>query len=134
MFALTGLRLGKDEQFSNWESRPLREPQILYAATDAYCLLDVFNIMKSRAECLNVNVDEMVVKLIKKSAGTSTVEDGNGKGRRTMHMVLDLELLKGTCHRTSPDTIVSPFLNPKSASEIKIVCDSMLPCKCRFKL
>lgn len=36
-----GKIVDKTEQFSNWEKRPLKSPQVLYAAADAYCLLDI---------------------------------------------------------------------------------------------
>lgn len=37
---LLGLCLDKTEQLSDWTKRPLRETQTLYAALDAYCLVD----------------------------------------------------------------------------------------------
>ncbi|NWI91350.1 MUT7 Exonuclease, partial [Pitta sordida] len=37
-----GKPLDKTEQLSNWEKRPLREEQILYAASDAFCLLEIY--------------------------------------------------------------------------------------------
>uniref|UniRef100_K7E1H7 3'-5' exonuclease domain-containing protein n=1 Tax=Monodelphis domestica TaxID=13616 RepID=K7E1H7_MONDO len=42
---LLGKPLDKREQLSNWEKRPLREEQILYAASDAYCLLEVYEVL-----------------------------------------------------------------------------------------
>ncbi|XP_007945268.1 exonuclease mut-7 homolog [Orycteropus afer afer] len=40
-----GKPLDKAQQLSNWDLRPLREEQLVYAATDAYCLLDVYKVL-----------------------------------------------------------------------------------------
>ncbi|XP_040081584.1 exonuclease mut-7 homolog [Oryx dammah] len=37
-----GKPLDKTQQLSNWDRRPLGEGQLVYAAADAYCLLEVF--------------------------------------------------------------------------------------------
>nr|KAF6269041.1 exonuclease 3'-5' domain containing 3 [Myotis myotis] len=37
-----GKPLDKSQQLSNWNRRPLAEGQLLYAAADAYCLLEVY--------------------------------------------------------------------------------------------
>ncbi|GFY42115.1 exonuclease mut-7 homolog [Trichonephila inaurata madagascariensis] len=39
---ILGRHLNKGEQFSNWEQRPLRENQIIYASLDAFCLLMIY--------------------------------------------------------------------------------------------
>ncbi|OQV23524.1 putative Exonuclease mut-7-like protein [Hypsibius exemplaris] len=40
---LLGAPLSKLERMSNWEGRPMREAQIVYAATDAHCLIEVYD-------------------------------------------------------------------------------------------
>ncbi|KAM6170163.1 exonuclease mut-7 homolog [Rhynchocyon petersi] len=40
-----GRPLDKTQQLSNWSRRPLREQQLIYAATDAYCLLEVYRAL-----------------------------------------------------------------------------------------
>lgn len=39
---LLGLKLDKSEQLSNWQSRPLRKNQIVYAAMDAVVVVELF--------------------------------------------------------------------------------------------
>ncbi|ORX62949.1 hypothetical protein DM01DRAFT_1403358 [Hesseltinella vesiculosa] len=36
------MSMNKKQQISNWEKRPLTEEQAIYAACDAYCLLDIY--------------------------------------------------------------------------------------------
>ncbi|XP_063265501.1 exonuclease mut-7 homolog isoform X3 [Prinia subflava] len=52
-----GKPLDKREQLSNWEKRPLREEQILYAASDAYCLLEIYERLCKDPESFGLGSD-----------------------------------------------------------------------------
>ncbi|NXX49083.1 MUT7 Exonuclease, partial [Tricholaema leucomelas] len=52
-----GKPLDKAQQMSNWERRPLREQQILYAASDAYCLLEVYEKLCKDPESFGLSSD-----------------------------------------------------------------------------
>ncbi|NXM76407.1 MUT7 Exonuclease, partial [Serilophus lunatus] len=52
-----GKPLDKTEQLSNWEKRPLREEQILYAASDAYCLLEIYERLCKDPESFGLSSD-----------------------------------------------------------------------------
>jgi ribonuclease D len=43
---LLGIRVSKRQRLSNWEAQVLSEGQILYAATDAWVSLEIYNKMK----------------------------------------------------------------------------------------
>lgn len=57
-----GKRLKKLDQFSNWERRPLRESQIIYAALDAYCLIEVYEAIKSQCNRIGISFAEVLHK------------------------------------------------------------------------
>ncbi|KAF4524851.1 hypothetical protein B566_EDAN014702, partial [Ephemera danica] len=50
VFLCLGKSLNKDNQFSNWERRPLRDSQKQYAALDAFCLLEVYQMLERCCE------------------------------------------------------------------------------------
>ncbi|CAI0397494.1 unnamed protein product [Linum tenue] len=45
---ILGISLSKELQCSDWSCRPLTEEQKTYAATDAHCLLQIFNIFEEK--------------------------------------------------------------------------------------
>uniref|UniRef100_A0A803VHZ8 Exonuclease 3'-5' domain containing 3 n=1 Tax=Ficedula albicollis TaxID=59894 RepID=A0A803VHZ8_FICAL len=64
-----GKPLDKTEQLSNWEKRPLREEQILYAASDAYCLLEIYERLCKDPESFGLGsnlIDSLMGKQSKK--------------------------------------------------------------------
>ncbi|KAK3087840.1 hypothetical protein FSP39_011359 [Pinctada imbricata] len=52
-----GKPLNKAEQMSDWERRPLRQPQIIYAALDAYVLIEVYQVLTDTARRERMNID-----------------------------------------------------------------------------
>ncbi|KAJ2953655.1 hypothetical protein O0L34_g1271 [Tuta absoluta] len=54
-----GLPLDKTEQCSNWEIRPLRSTQIIYAALDAYVLIEIYNYLQKLCIEQGIDYDEI---------------------------------------------------------------------------
>ncbi len=40
---ILGIRISKSQQLTNWEAESLTEPQMIYAATDAWASLEIYN-------------------------------------------------------------------------------------------
>ncbi|XP_053138004.1 exonuclease mut-7 homolog isoform X2 [Hemicordylus capensis] len=64
-----GKPLDKTEQLSNWERRPLREEQILYAASDAYCLLEIYAKLHEDPTAFSLDSDFMATLLKETGSG-----------------------------------------------------------------
>lgn len=55
-----GKKLDKSNQFSNWENRPLRQEQRLYAALDAYCLIEIYDVIQRQCEKAGIHFNELI--------------------------------------------------------------------------
>lgn len=42
-----GVKISKSQRLSNWEAQELTEPQLLYAATDAWICLEIYNKLRN---------------------------------------------------------------------------------------
>ncbi|KAF7381207.1 hypothetical protein HZH68_016082 [Vespula germanica] len=58
-----GAKLNKLDQFSNWEQRPLRESQIIYAALDAYCLLEIYTTLSQECEHTDIPFQDICTEI-----------------------------------------------------------------------
>ncbi|TKR92985.1 hypothetical protein L596_007527 [Steinernema carpocapsae] len=58
--AVTGRRMKKTEQRSNWDRRPLRKEQMDYAAMDVITVIEIYDKLKKAAESEHINFEECV--------------------------------------------------------------------------
>ena len=74
-----GKSLNETYQISDWMNRPLNEHQIVYAATDAYCLLQIYNKIKQNFETSSFcrNGQSSIVEFYK-----NRVDSSDGKKRK----------------------------------------------------
>ncbi|XP_018564099.1 exonuclease mut-7 homolog [Anoplophora glabripennis] len=110
-----GRPLDKSDQFSNWEKRPLRESQIEYAALDAFCLIQVYDVLKKSCEDAEFPFEENCYSLMtnEKMARKKPKKVGNKKKQNDTP---NKEVVQPA----------SPQSTPVPACKIKVVCDTML--------
>ncbi|XP_055681549.1 exonuclease mut-7 homolog [Lutzomyia longipalpis] len=69
VYLCLGKQLDKSNQFSNWEKRPLRQDQINYAALDAFCLLEIFDVLEGILTRMGYDFGEFINNLLTESRG-----------------------------------------------------------------
>ncbi|XP_030086900.2 exonuclease mut-7 homolog isoform X3 [Serinus canaria] len=111
-----GKPLDKTEQLSNWEKRPLREEQILYAASDAYCLLEIYERLCKDPESFGLGSD-LTESLV---------------GKQSKKPRAKKQLNKQEAPSPSGQEFQGPRMEPShppapiSPQEFSVVCDNML--------
>lgn len=115
-----GKPLDKKDQLSNWDKRPLREDQIIYAAADAYCLLDVFETL-----CHTPDKFGLKTNFYELPKGKASPNKGAGRSPRQKEPMLKNKRLK-----TPPPKVLPPKSSPQtenlSPAEFSVICDNML--------
>ncbi|XP_063920032.1 exonuclease mut-7 homolog isoform X2 [Zophobas morio] len=110
-----GRPLDKSDQFSNWEKRPLRNSQLVYAALDAYCLIQVYDILKSCCEKGGFPFEETCYNLM----------TNEKMPKKKMKKPVQKKQRPSQSDEEIPQP-ASPHLNQVPATSIKVVCDTML--------
>ncbi|XP_063792299.1 exonuclease mut-7 homolog isoform X2 [Pseudophryne corroboree] len=112
-----GKPLDKTEQLSNWDKRPLREHQIVYAAADAYCLLEVFETLRGFPEKFGLKSNFHECTKGKVTYGPNM--------RKSPHQKQPAQPKQKF---TSPPAKAVPSSQsaPLSPREFRVICDNML--------
>ncbi|XP_074968266.1 exonuclease mut-7 homolog isoform X4 [Phalacrocorax aristotelis] len=111
-----GKPLDKTEQLSNWEKRPLREEQILYAASDAYCLLEIYEKLCKDPASFGLSSD-----LTESLVGKPSVKP---RAKKQLHKQEVPSPSGQQCKGSKKETSCPPA--PISPKEFSVVCDNML--------
>ncbi|CAO4370539.1 unnamed protein product [Caenorhabditis nigoni] len=115
---LLGQVLDKTEQCSNWQCRPLRKKQILYAALDAVVVVNTFKKILEKTQERNEDVD--VPSVVKNSNVLAPKKERDQKVMRKLKTIPWTEIyetLRG--HRDTSMPLQRPH-------EIQVIVDTML--------
>lgn len=110
-----GKKLDKSNQFSNWQQRPLRVEQMHYAALDAFCLFEIFDIIGEVITKMGISYEQLINNVLmenKKDIASLT------RGKKVM---------QHNKQSPSKETVVMASRDtPTDVSGVKFVTDYML--------
>lgn len=79
-----GTKLDKSNQLSNWQQRPLRKEQISYAALDAFCLFECYDVMQQQFAKLPCDFDNIVSSVLTDKKSKHTARKGSSGGSESV--------------------------------------------------
>ncbi|CRL04117.1 CLUMA_CG017229, isoform A [Clunio marinus] len=106
-----GKKLDKSNQFSNWQQRPLRDEQILYAALDAYCLFEIYDVIGNVISNMGINFDQLIDNILienKKQIASMTKKES--RQQKHSQIVEQIQIIR----------------KPVNVNEIRFVTDFMI--------
>ncbi|XP_013107191.2 exonuclease mut-7 homolog [Stomoxys calcitrans] len=120
-----GKKLDKSNQFSNWANRPLRHDQITYAALDAHCLLQIYQVLTELLLRVGIDIDDLTEEITTSKSGYlfRTKSKNQGQGSNTTTSAVEKKSqqnLREWGHHKQKSTKL------KSTTNIKFLCDGML--------
>ncbi|KAI2659986.1 hypothetical protein H4Q32_022569 [Labeo rohita] len=126
-----GKPLNKTEQLSNWERRPLRTSQLRYAATDAYCLLDVYLVLSRDPKAFGLPED---LRSIPSAQPAKSREEKKPKEKSKQSKRREAQQKANVPHSVEDCIKVnSEYQGPTiTPPELRVVCDNMLQGLGRF--
>ncbi|KAK9766912.1 Exonuclease mut-7 [Basidiobolus ranarum] len=122
--------LDKKFQISDWERRPLLDDQMLYAANDAYCLLDLANGLNGIIEDVTTEVSALLKKSIEPTTITLTMKREKPKRSSANKLIVRPQPASDNGSKQSVSevhTLIDPNL-PKLARKLRLCgIDALVP-------
>ncbi|XP_059078997.1 exonuclease mut-7 homolog isoform X2 [Tigriopus californicus] len=124
--SIFGLPLDKRDQISHWDKRPLSESQTIYAALDAFVLLDLYNQILALSEVRGQK--DHVYKVIE-----TTIKFGNKleKNEKKLNSAEEKAMRKEMANLRLSQPVQPLNKEPISVRDIRIACDGMLQGLCK---
>lgn len=120
-----GKCLDKREQISDWERRPLRPKQVLYAAIDAFCLIQVYTELNRRLLDSGLSDNKSLFAIINEAEKAAKLKKSAKKSKSPQKKEKKKNI---NSEEAATDTSTRPSLPAKN---VRVICDLMLAGLCK---
>ncbi|ORX85445.1 hypothetical protein K493DRAFT_341784 [Basidiobolus meristosporus CBS 931.73] len=129
--AVLKCELDKKFQISDWERRPLLQDQMLYAANDAYCLLEIADSLQSIIAKSVPEVSVLLQRAMEPTTTILTLKREKPRKTREIHMPRTRQISRDDGEQKHPVTkihlLIDPNL-PKLARKLRLCgIDTIIP-------